>query len=129
MSDGNKEEGLFQLFLAEARDHLEAVEECLLRLEKQAHDKEAIQCCFRAMHTLKGCSSFFQVSGIERMSHACEQMLEGLRSGRLPVTADSLGLLLEGTGLISKLLVRLAQLERLDEFAISEASILSSQDV
>lgn len=129
MSDGHKEEGLFQLFLAEARDHLEAVEECLLRLEKQADDKEAIQSCFRAMHTLKGCSSFFQVSGIERLSHACEQMLEGLRSGRLPVTGDSLGLLLDGTGLISRLLARLAKLERLDEFAIAEASLLTTQDV
>ena len=39
MNDGSKEEGLFQLFLAEARDHLDAVEECLLRLEKQAEDK------------------------------------------------------------------------------------------
>ena len=76
MNDGSKEEGLFQLFLAEARDHLDAAEECLLRLQKHADDREAIQCCFRAMHTLKGCSSFFQASGIERMSHACEQMLE-----------------------------------------------------
>lgn len=129
MNDGTKEEGLFQLFLAEARDHLDAAEECLLRLEKQADDREAIQSCFRAMHTLKGCSSFFQVSGIERMSHACEQMLDGLRGARLQVDAESLSLLLDGTGVISRLLARLAQLERLDEFSVSEASLLSQDDM
>ena len=41
------------LFLAETEDHLQVLEEGLVKLEQQADDPELIQALFRSAHTLK----------------------------------------------------------------------------
>lgn len=69
-------------FIAEASDHLTRAEEILLGFSHHPDevDAEAINACFRSVHTIKGCSGFLDLERIQRLSHAGEQVLDALRT-------------------------------------------------
>ncbi|HEX3132362.1 MAG TPA: Hpt domain-containing protein, partial [Planctomycetota bacterium] len=72
-------------FVAEATDHLTRAEEILLGFSRQPDqvDAEAINACFRSLHTIKGCSGFLDLQRIQHLSHAGEQILDALRTNDL----------------------------------------------
>jgi len=72
-------------FIAEASDHLTRAEEILLGFSRQPDqvDAEAINACFRSLHTIKGCSGFLDLQRIQHLSHAGEQVLDALRTSDL----------------------------------------------
>ncbi|MBA3683981.1 MAG: chemotaxis protein CheA [Planctomycetes bacterium] len=91
----NDNDELFKLFLAEARDHLEHAEESLLALGKSPDDVEAVQACFRALHSIKGCAGFFDLIRLQDLSHACEHLLDRIRTQELSVTDQRIDALLQ----------------------------------
>lgn len=72
-------------FIAEASDHLTRAEEILLGFSRQPDqvDAEAINACFRSLHTIKGCSGFLDLQRIQQLAHAGEQVLDALRTNGL----------------------------------------------
>lgn len=72
-------------FIAEASDHLTRAEEILLGFSRQPDqvDAEAINACFRSLHTIKGCSGFLDLQRIQHLAHAGEQILDALRTNDL----------------------------------------------
>ena len=76
-------------FVAEASDHLTRAEEILLAFSRQPdqEDAEAINACFRSLHTVKGCSGFLDLPRIQHLSHAGEQILDALRTHELSGSA------------------------------------------
>ena len=68
--------------VAEASDHLTRAEEILLGFSRKPDqvDAEAINACFRSLHTIKGCSGFLDLERIQRLAHAGEQVLDALRT-------------------------------------------------
>ena len=83
-------------FVAEATDHLTRAEEILLALSRQPEqeDAEAINACFRSLHTIKGCSGFLDLPRIQHLSHAGEQILDALRTHELKGSAAVFDVLL-----------------------------------
>jgi two-component system chemotaxis sensor kinase CheA len=72
-------------FIHEATEHLATGETLLLGLAKAtAVDPEAVNACFRSLHTVKGCAGFLDLHRIKGLAHAGEQVLDALRSGRIP---------------------------------------------
>mgnify|MGYP001552272076 CR=1 FL=1 len=86
-------EDLLKEFVAESSESLGAIEQTLLTLETNGSSKD-IDEIFRAIHSVKGAAGFFQLTGIERISHNAETLLEKIRSSEIPVTADIVDLLL-----------------------------------
>ena len=79
---------VLEFFVPEAQEYLEAITDCLLKLEKNPADKDTIHKLFRAAHTLKG-SAFtvgFQVIG--DMTHYMEDIMGAIREGRMQVTSE-----------------------------------------
>ena len=79
---------VLEFFVPEAQDYLEAITDCLLRLEKNPEDMDTIHKLFRAAHTLKG-SAFtvgFQVIG--DMTHYMEDIMGAIREDRMRVTPE-----------------------------------------
>ena len=75
------------LFLQEAEEQLEILEQETLKLEQDpTHDR--LQVIFRAAHTLKGSSRAMGFAGFADLTHEMENLLEQLRSGSLEVTTD-----------------------------------------
>jgi two-component system chemotaxis sensor kinase CheA len=86
-------ERLLPVFLSEADEHLQQLEQGLLTLERRGPDPELVGALFRSAHTLKGSAGALGFGRIAQLTHAMEEALEALRAGR---PADGLAdLLLE----------------------------------
>ncbi len=98
---------LLEEFVADAKEHLDTVEDDLLALEKQKGnpDREIVDRVFRAVHSVKGAAGFFGLTHISELAHVMETLLSMIRAGEirpesrfidaLLAGADHLGILLD----------------------------------
>ena len=86
----NKE--LIVEFITEASEHLESAEQHLLALERTPDDRAALDALYRAFHTVKGTSSFFNLRDITKLGHAAEDLLNAARDGSRPLTGPAFDL-------------------------------------
>jgi two-component system chemotaxis sensor kinase CheA len=98
MSDYEQDEGLIQEFIAEGREHLEAIEPDLLQLESSGEqaEKEIVNRIFRAIHSIKGASGFFGFEKLKNLSHVMESVLMLIREGQMAPRPVVVGPLLQG---------------------------------
>lgn len=73
---------LLPVFLSEADEHLQALEEGVLQLERQGPNPELVAGLFRSAHTLKGSAGTLGFQRMAELAHALEEVLEALRAGR-----------------------------------------------
>ncbi len=89
-----------QEFLSEAQEIVEQLGSDLLRLEDQSKrgrlDPDLVNAAFRAAHSLKGLSGMFGVDRMNTLAHCLEDLLDGLRMGRVQVGSAVLDVLFEG---------------------------------
>ena len=83
------------LFFTESREMLDDMETYLLNLEKNPDDSESINALFRSAHTIKGSSGMFGLADIEKFTHSVENVLDNLRNGKISISQDFIGLLLD----------------------------------
>lgn len=88
-------EQYLQMFIEETGEHLEAMNQQLLRLDNNPGDVQAINEIFRSMHTIKGMAGSMQFSRMQQLSHAVENVLDALRNGKLGATSDIIDLLFQ----------------------------------
>lgn len=69
------------IFLDEARDILQLLNEKLLFLETHRDDRKTLDEIFRAAHTLKGMAATMGFSGLTELTHQMENVLDALRQG------------------------------------------------
>ncbi len=62
MSDFQVSPELLAIYLEDARQHLEALDHCLLTLEREGPDEETITAVLGPLHTLKGNSGMKALS-------------------------------------------------------------------
>lgn len=70
-----------------ARENLDTMDKCLLSLEQNPANLDAIEEIFRAAHTLKGMSATMGFEKIAHLTHEMESILDKLRTHQIPVTA------------------------------------------
>lgn len=83
------------LFLAETEDHLQTLEEGLVRLEQNDSDPELIQELFRAAHTLKGMAGMINHKRLVDLTHALETGFDGVRKQNIEINTQFIDLCLE----------------------------------
>ncbi|SHN45358.1 chemotaxis protein CheA [Cryptosporangium aurantiacum] len=86
--------GVLDVFVTEARDLVQDVEEGFLRLEGSSAGSETVNALFRAVHTLKGSSGMFGLGHIVEFTHVLETLLDLVRRGELAVTPELVSALL-----------------------------------
>ncbi len=69
-----------------ARENLDTMDKCLLSLEQNPSNLDAIEEIFRAAHTLKGMSATMGFEKIAHLTHEMESILDKLRTHQIPVT-------------------------------------------
>lgn len=95
------------LFLQEAEEQLEILEQETLRLETEP-TLDRLNAIFRAAHTLKGSSRAMGFSNFAGVTHEVENILDALRSGSLTVTTDIADVLLRGIDALGSLKASIA---------------------
>lgn len=93
---GMSPERVRQLFAQEAEVRLAELGRLLLRLEQNADDETLVGSVFRELHTLKGSAAVAGLDEVSRMAHHLEEVVEEVRAGRRPVTAELVDALLRG---------------------------------
>jgi two-component system chemotaxis sensor kinase CheA len=76
------------IFLEEADEQLQELNQNLLELEKKPEDLEIINNIFRAAHSLKSSAAFVGLNELSDLAHKMENLLQGLRDRTLTVTPD-----------------------------------------
>ncbi|MCL6471356.1 MAG: chemotaxis protein CheA [Firmicutes bacterium] len=84
-----------KLFIQEAEELIQQLDEDVLRLEKEGQNPELIQEIFRAAHTLKGSSGMLGHERMAELTHAMETLFDKLRKGELTVTTELIDLFLD----------------------------------
>ena len=97
------ETGLIADFIAEAGEHIEAIEEGLLLLEANPTDREIINEVFRPFHTIKGVAGFLNLRSIGTLTHELETLLDKGRKGELIITAQIVDLLFDALDVLKSL--------------------------
>ncbi len=70
-------------FVEESFEHLKHIEEDIILIEQGEADKELINRVFRAVHSIKGGSSFLGLKHIELLSHKMEDIFNMVRNNDL----------------------------------------------
>lgn len=90
---------LAEQYLAECRGHLAAIETDLLAMEENGgeFDEARVNRAFRALHSIKGGASLFDLAKIGELAHLTESALARVRSRQMVPTPDRVGVLLRAT--------------------------------
>jgi len=92
-----------EVFLLEADEQLQLLDEDFIALEKEGANVEILQEIFRAAHTLKGSSAMLGYQEMSDVAHAMETLLDQLRNGTLSVSTGVINALLYGLDALKSL--------------------------
>jgi two-component system chemotaxis sensor kinase CheA len=84
-------------FVMESEEHLTAIEEKILLLEKDPTLIDTIHAVFRSFHSIKGLAGFLGLVGVQTVAHEVETLLDHARNSRISVTSDVVDLVLESS--------------------------------
>jgi two-component system chemotaxis sensor kinase CheA len=109
-------------FVSEAEEILETMRGDLADLSDavaagSGADPERVNALFRSAHSLKALAGLFRFEPIESLAHRLEDLLDGLRLGRVALSAALVSVIDESVGLFAALLERVGDADRLAESA------------
>ncbi|HTR67110.1 MAG TPA: chemotaxis protein CheA [Terriglobales bacterium] len=82
----SQDPSLVQEFLVESEELLQRMDQDMVTLESTPEDADLLNRIFRALHTIKGTSSFLGYEPVVRLSHRAEDVLNKLRHGEIALT-------------------------------------------
>lgn len=83
------------VFIDESKEHLQLMNDSLLKLEQEPEDIKIIDEVFRSAHTLKGMSATMGFTRIAELTHHMENVLDNIRTGKSSVDTVLVDILFE----------------------------------
>lgn len=83
-----------ETFRVEAADVLNEIEQALLDLTQNPHDKDLVDAVFRGLHTLKGSGAMFGFDDLAGFTHHCESAFDQVRKGAVAATPELISIVL-----------------------------------
>lgn len=109
MSPDMEMSDLLGVFLEEADEQLQKLDDGFLQLERDPGNLEIVKEVFRAAHTLKGSSATMGLKEIAELTHVMENLLDSLRNGVVAVSPDVVDLLLSSTDVLRTLVSQVSR--------------------
>jgi two-component system chemotaxis sensor kinase CheA len=78
-------DAVLQTFYVEAHEHLEAMENILLKMDAGEYNDEMLNDIFRSAHTIKGSASIFGLDHIVNFTHVIENVLDRVRDNNVEI--------------------------------------------
>ncbi|GAB3790613.1 chemotaxis protein CheA [Virgibacillus kimchii] len=91
------------VFLAESDEHLQAMNDHLLELEKNPENLDIIQEIFRSAHTLKGMAGTMAFHDIASLTHQMENVFDNMRNNKLYVSEDIVDIIFQALEALEKM--------------------------
>ena len=82
---------LRELFKTESEEHLQHLDDALLRLEKTPADQALLEEAFREAHSLKGAARMLGLNSIQAPAHRLEDELNAARHGAQTLNLEAIG--------------------------------------
>jgi two-component system chemotaxis sensor kinase CheA len=101
-------EELRQEFLSEADELLILMEEEVLNLEKDPHNRESVNSIFRVAHTLKGGAAALELDRVSVFTHNLENLLDMVRDDKLAVDEELIDIILSSLDILKELIKKAA---------------------
>jgi two-component system chemotaxis sensor kinase CheA len=108
-----------QLFIEEAKEHIDTLTKSLLALEKDTQNLEVVKVLFRSAHTLKSSSGMMGYKDLQDLNHAMEDIFDGMHKGNRP-SSNLISVLLECVDALS---LKLENIQNMVEGEINVASL------
>jgi two-component system chemotaxis sensor kinase CheA len=90
------------VFLEEAKENIQQLNDLLLELEKDKDNQEIINSIFRIIHTLKGMAGTMEFDILAQFSHKLESILDLLRNNKIELNHDMMNLLFKCADVIEE---------------------------
>lgn len=98
-----------ELFISEAQEHLEALNQSLVELEKDPGNPDVLTEIFRSAHTLKGMSATMGFDQLTELTHEMENVLDALRGGEIGATEEVVDLLFSCFDMLGAMVAAVAE--------------------
>lgn len=92
------------LFVSESQEHLQALKEAILDLEREPDSMKPLEQIARSAHTLKGMAAMMGYEDMSQLAHDMEDLLDRVRKGTVAITPILVGLLFECVAVLNTLL-------------------------
>jgi two-component system chemotaxis sensor kinase CheA len=92
------------IFFTEGAELLVDMEERLLKLDEGSADADQLNAIFRCAHSIKGGSGAFGMNAVMQFTHILEALLDGMRSGTVPVSREAINILLKSADIVTRML-------------------------
>lgn len=119
---------LVQDFVSESYTHISTAEASILRVEDNPADIEAINCIFRAFHTVKGVAGFLNLKQIGFLAHSSENLLDLARKGKIQLQGSTLDIVLAATDAMKELVARVAHAAQNQSPVVADPSVAALID-
>jgi hypothetical protein len=96
-------------FLQESDDGLNSADQILMRIEGGAEDPDGINALFRVFHSIKGVSSFLEITDVTNLGHTTETLLDLARDGKFKLIGTPLDVVFEATEMMRQQLDNVRQ--------------------
>ncbi len=93
------------LFVSETREHLTAMGDLIVALEKSPSNTADVDSLFRSAHSVKGMAASMGYGDIADLAHALEDLMDRVRKGEFVFDGGVADLLLEGTDILQHAVV------------------------
>ena len=98
--------GFREIFFEEAREHLDATEASLLKLDPCAPSPDELNAIFRAVHSIKGSAAMLGFQEISALAHVFENLLDLLRKGERAVAREDVDAMLQAGDVVKAQVAR-----------------------
>ena len=98
-----------EVFIEESKEHLQACNENLLKLEKEPENIAIVNEIFRSAHTLKGMSATMGYEDLASLTHQMENVLDGIRNLKIKVTPSLLDVVFKSVDYLEEMIFSIAE--------------------
>ncbi|MBF0474957.1 MAG: Hpt domain-containing protein [Deltaproteobacteria bacterium] len=95
---------MMDIFKMESSEHIEILNRMLLELENNPNDNQVIERLFRRVHTLKGAARIVEVSEVQSIAHAMEDLFGHLRKNPEWVNEAYISLSFQGLDAVTSII-------------------------
>jgi two-component system, chemotaxis family, sensor kinase CheA len=98
-----------EMFIEESKEHLQSINNELLKLETEPENTAIVNEIFRSAHTLKGMAGTLGFEDLSSLTHEMENVLDLLRNSKMKINANIMDVIFKCIDLIEKMVFNIEQ--------------------